>query len=273
MDMAMVREAAASYFVDRLDRFDICSPGKSKQRKLTLSGWLELRKGFYTYLSESGNFFIFRNGTLLNLELKKQSNRRNPVPTPLPTPTPSSLPSWKYEYELVSAIKDISFTLDSLTARPCILPKPSRFIVKGWEIDISVVDKKEEIANEPFTDSMSEACFRILNGEFEYAIKIESPSTLLTFSTEDFTEICVFHIPEDEFDGALLQSGVYRVESISSVSLTRLGFDRKLRNGLPLLQALSLSIVDSFGEDIFKTEEQSNSPPKLYLKLVYRWVG
>lgn len=60
MGMSMVRDKAVGNFVERIQR-----PYQSSSGKVgLLPGWLELRKGFHTYVTEEGDLYIIRDGIL-----------------------------------------------------------------------------------------------------------------------------------------------------------------------------------------------------------------
>lgn len=71
MGMSMVREKAVANFVERLHR-------PSTTETSILPGWLELRKGFHTFLTASGDLFIVRDGVLRgNLVVYNPATTRN----------------------------------------------------------------------------------------------------------------------------------------------------------------------------------------------------
>ncbi len=71
MGMSMVREKAVSNFVERLHR-------PTTTDSYILPGWLELRKGFHTFLTQEGDLLIIRDGILRsNLVVYNPATTRN----------------------------------------------------------------------------------------------------------------------------------------------------------------------------------------------------
>jgi hypothetical protein len=69
MGMSMVREKAVANFIERIARIDV---------KAIPFGWLELRKGFHTYLTDKGDLMILRDGVLRkNLVILNPATTRN----------------------------------------------------------------------------------------------------------------------------------------------------------------------------------------------------
>lgn len=64
MSMSMVRNKAISIFFERIRRKDFVS----------VKGWLELKKGYGTYIDEAGNFIVFHEG-ILDLSESMRSSR------------------------------------------------------------------------------------------------------------------------------------------------------------------------------------------------------
>jgi hypothetical protein len=75
MSMSMIRDKAVANFVERLQRTTLAQFMKSKNPKssnsqakdsasLVPAGWLELRKGYHTYLNEKNDLIIIREGIL-----------------------------------------------------------------------------------------------------------------------------------------------------------------------------------------------------------------
>jgi len=63
MGMSMVRDKAVKSFMERIQRTQVnVSSGIGHHPKM--SGWLELRKGFHTHLSEMGDLVVYRTGVL-----------------------------------------------------------------------------------------------------------------------------------------------------------------------------------------------------------------
>eukprot|EP01035_Chromulina_nebulosa_P017251 gene17251-22780_t len=60
MSMAMIREKAVTSFMERLQRL-VASEGTGRRG---LVGWLELRKGFHTYMDSAGDLVIYKDGVL-----------------------------------------------------------------------------------------------------------------------------------------------------------------------------------------------------------------
>ena len=64
MGMSMVREAAVHTFMERIERLVPSSIDAHGRGGVKKRGWLELRKGFYTFLEENGDLFVYRTGVL-----------------------------------------------------------------------------------------------------------------------------------------------------------------------------------------------------------------
>lgn len=64
MSMNMIREKAVLNF---LKRIQLVTPSGDAVHGLLMQvpGWLELRKGFYTYLTSSGDLIIYRDGVVI----------------------------------------------------------------------------------------------------------------------------------------------------------------------------------------------------------------
>lgn len=287
MDMALVRDAAVSNFKERIERFD------SKESHQKVAGWLELRKGFYTYLSEDGDLFIFRGGTLSCIEKKRQQYSQQ-LDSPLCSSTlkVSKRHTESEEvniYKLVSvpaaAISDELFrTTDDGYTRFCLLPEPTLVVLRGWEIDISIVPEETSCTNK--IDSLSKSCLQLLSGHFEYSIRLEPECTSLLSLLSDIPgcQCLVEEAPEIQqpriqttIARDFLEPGVYRCETFRTlVPFANLGFDKRIQDGLPLFQAISLKKKEGSEDNhVTATTDVSKGGSQLvrFLKLKYRYVS
>lgn len=70
MSMSMIRDKAVGNFVERLQRVTLQQLQKQQKSSATTApqllpaGWLELRKGYHTYLNEANDLIVLRDGTL-----------------------------------------------------------------------------------------------------------------------------------------------------------------------------------------------------------------
>ena len=216
MSMAMVREKAVMNFVERLQRdvprFDI---------------WLELRKGFHTFLDINGDLFIFRDKVLQIEGGYRQSTKQGGLQEKDDALPPSREDTSSKSETCGMEILSIESNKATGTSQDISLASGDSIQMDSWQIICEVLDS-------------SHASFHQLVAEAGDMHILPHPRELLEGG--GFTYLLPLDLPiskgEDVTGNGEMRVHLRRHQSIKrpSIPVTALhGMDSKLRLGLPFL--------------------------------------
>ena len=211
MSMSMVREAAVNYFLERIAKFSAIDDKTSVSK---ISGWLELRKGFFTYLCENGDFITYRNGCLLNGE--------------------KELTTYEKKEVKVNILDTMSFlsSIQKSQEMTCLFPTDITICLNNWKIAISVLEIEESNHLK-----ISELCpMDILAGQFSYFVDVSIESTFICHLIRDCNFKATFDIsPLCINKGGLEIINTELYSCISSIPFALKKIDKRFKESIPFL--------------------------------------
>jgi hypothetical protein len=197
MSMAMIGSKAILNFYERIHRPDMAN----------ISGWLELKKGYGTYIDMEGNLIIFRDGAVIMKENTRSSNsgkhnqKKNKTSRKHPKEDENSIAVIATDLIVSESkdddIKDLTDSLESHAIQDNIvcysLTDFPNIRVGKWNINIELLYKnstdddiklnqiyKEQLKKHAITDMIS-----LLQGKFDYYLFFKhSKGSLRLFQTD-----------------------------------------------------------------------------------------
>ena len=265
MGMNMVREAAVRNFVERISKFslsdEVCNSFSDKRVVSSKrEGWLELRKGFFTFLKHNGDFTTFLDGILSpNPFCLSQSNH---------SPCVSILNPTDFTYLANDDTnKNICFVLEESVAE---------LLIRGWRISICVIQSTEF-----YSQFEAENIFEyLLRGTFEYGVNYPSyKNPLIGLISGNRSEYLLSDCrrSKENGDGCICEDVLMSQEENWRDDLYSLQYpavfkniDTKIKLGLPLLNVLYIS--NNFDE-LEISQYHSNCEDKGVIVFNYTFVG
>jgi len=238
MGMCMVRDAAVKNFVDRINRFSVSNHNHGKRE-----GWLELRKGFFTYLESNGDLIVFLHGLLKGTPSCQSDLNRSTYYIILNPFDFADLADNNTK-------ENICFELDELK---------TELFISGWQISIDV-NQKAESSNIKFEEDFIKS---LLQGKFQYRVNYLIRKKLLIgliYGNKMSNYPSNFYKYDDNADcrecerkiisGGKWTGNAYSIQYPSAFK----NVNAKLKHGLPLL-----NFIEFLGDNISEADPSGKS--------------